>query len=90
MAYQRRFFDEARDRLRDLMLDLISFSAILISIWAIDQLHHTLWDGEGLIFFEGTSFPIRGKWIIDAADAGNLICFSIRTLWLFGRGVFHR
>lgn len=87
MGRRKSFKKEVLERLRDLGTDFIVFAAILVSIWAMTSLHHLLWGPQGLVFFEGSALPIKGQWIIDAADMGDLGFFSIRTVWIFARGV---
>lgn len=82
------FGAEIRERLLDLIKDFVCFAAILLSIWLIDKLHALLWGPGQLVFFRETSYPIKGQWLLDAADLGNLGFFSCRTIWLFARGVF--
>lgn len=74
--------------LKDIGSDLLVCSAILISIWLIDQINHFLWGREGLVFFDGLAFPVKGKWIIDGAHMSTLVLFCVRTVWVFVRGMF--
>ena len=78
------------DKLLSITRDVIVFGTLLIGIWLISTLEFALYPPDGLIFFQNTIFPIRAHLFLDAADAGNLGLFSVRTLYFLAKGAFAR
>jgi hypothetical protein len=78
---------ELRARLLEISRDLIVVSALFFSIWILSRIEHWLYP-SGLRFFEDTFFEVRADVILDAAHAGIIGLFSLRTIYFLARGMF--
>lgn len=78
---------ELRARLLEISRDLIVVSALFVSIWILSWIEYQLYP-HGLVFFKDAIFQVRADVILDAAHAGIIGLFSLRTVYFLARGMF--
>jgi len=66
--------------------DTVVVTALLSAIWLVGRIEAVFYPVGGLVFFRNTPFPLRADYFLDAADVGNLSCFSLRSVYFLVRG----
>lgn len=56
------------------------------AIWVVGYFDRFLYPPEGLIFFPDLPISFKAKWLLHAAEAGNLAIFLLRSMVSVARG----
>ena len=68
------------DEIRDILADGAIVSCVVLAIYGVDVLSHTLMPPDGPVFFRNTRFEFPFQWMIDASHIANFGTFIIRVI----------
>ena len=64
--------------IRDILADAVVVACLVMVIFGVDLLSHTLVPPDGPIFFRHTPFEFPFQWLIDAGHIANFGAFVVR------------
>ena len=64
---------------------------MVLSIWGLERVIHSLWSGNEPILFRGMGvFEIHLAWLFNAADFGLISVFAVKSVVIFWNLYAHR
>lgn len=64
----------------DILADAAIVSCVVLAIYGVDVLSHTLMPPDGPIFFRDTRFEFPFQWMIDVSHIANFGTFVVRVI----------
>ncbi|MSP01789.1 MAG: hypothetical protein EXR07_12185 [Acetobacteraceae bacterium] len=66
--------------IREILTDAVIVACVVLAIYGVDVLSHTLVPPDGPVFFRHTRFEFPFQWMIDASHIANFGTFVVRVV----------